>query len=153
MDGPPVGLPGFKDAPVFIIVCGDMRTTQASILTVHFLAGEGGAGAHFSKNMANATQMLNLAAAALGLGAQWVSLSCVSEAGLRVLLGVPEELAIHTIVPVGYPAYEPAPNYRRELKEIIHYERYDQSKFRSGDDIYNFLLELRRRTKPAYKLP
>ena len=152
VDGPSQNPPGFKDAPVLIIVCGDPRTVQATVLYTHFLHNEGGADAHFFKNMANATQILNLAAAACGLGAQWVSVNACSEARLKALLYVPEEIAIHTIVAVGYPAYEPAPSYRRELEEIIHFEKYDRSKFRTGDDIYQFLLTLRQKTKPAYEI-
>lgn len=151
VEGPP-GVPGFKDAPVFIVLCGDPRTVQASVLITHFLPNEGGPMAHFLKNMANATQILHLAAAALELGSQWVSINTTTEARLKVLLDVPEELAIHTIVPIGYPAGEPPPPYRRNLKEIIHFEKYDRAKYRSGDDIYNFLLALRQRTKPAYKI-
>ena len=147
--GPPKGPTGFKDAPVYIVVCADPRPVQATVLITHFLHNEGGPGAHFLKNMANATQNLCLAAAALGLGAQWVSINRVIESPLKALLGVPEEFSIHTIVPVGYPAYEPPPSYRRELNEIIHYEKYDKSKYRSSDDIYEWLLKLRRRTRAA----
>ncbi len=149
IDGP-AGRPLFGDAPVFIVVLGDLRTYQASILTPHFLMGEGGPQGTYLKNMGNATQNLHLAAAALGLGAQWVSVSYSFEGRLKALLGVPEELTIHTIVPIGYPAHKPAPPYRRKLAEIVHYEKYDQSKHRSGEDIYEFLRELRQRTKPAY---
>lgn len=140
----------FKDAPVFIVVCGDPRTVQATVLITHFLHNEGGPGAHFLKNMANATQILTLAAHALGLGSQWVSVNQAWETSLKKLLKVPEELAIHTIVPVGYAASAPPAGYRRELKEIVHYDEYDSSKYRTGEDIYNFLLTLRGRTKPAY---
>ena len=63
---PPTKPPSYKDAPVFIVVCGDPRTVQASVLITHFLPNEGGPMAHFLKNMANATQILHLAAAALG---------------------------------------------------------------------------------------
>ena len=152
IDGPPTKPPGFKDAPVFIVVCGDPRAVQATILATHFIPNEGGPSAHFIKNMANATQILQLAAAALGLGSQWVSISRITETGLKALLDVPDELTIPTIVPVGYPSYEAQPTYRRELKEIIHFDKYDRSKFRSGEDIFQFLLELRRRTKPAYAM-
>ncbi len=152
VDGPPTDSSGFEDAPVFIVVCGDPRTVQATVLITHFLPNEGGQAAHFLKNMANATMMLHLAAAALGLGSRWVSINCTMETPLKALLGVPEELTIPTVVPVGYPAYEPAPSYRRALKEIVHFERYDQSRFRTGEDIFQFLLELRRRTKPAYTM-
>jgi nitroreductase len=151
-DGPPAKPPGFKDAPVIIIICGDPRAVQATILATHFIPNEGGPGAHFLKNMANATQILQLAAAALGLGAQWVSISRITETRLKALLNVPEELTIPTIVPVGYPVRKLSPTYRRELKDIIHYEKYDLSKYRSGEDIYQFLLGLRQHTKPAYSM-
>jgi len=152
IEGPPAKPPGFKDAPVIIIVCGDPRAVQATILATHFIPNEGGPGAHFLKNMANTTQILQLAAAALGLGAQWVSISRITESRLKALLDVPEELTIPTIVPVGYPLHKVSPTYRRELKEIIHYEKYDPSKYRSGEDIYQFLLGLRQHTKPAYAM-
>jgi len=140
----------FGDAPVFIVVCSDPRRVQATILAAHFLIFEGGPGGHSLKNIANATQVLTLAAAACGLGAQWVSVSRTIESRLKDLLDMPVELGIHTIVPVGYPSYTPAPPYRRELQEIVHHEKYDRSKYSSGDDIINFILNLRKRTIPAY---
>ncbi|MFC1902580.1 nitroreductase family protein [Chloroflexota bacterium] len=150
IDGPPTVEPGFKDAPVFILVCGDPRAVQATVLITHFLHNEGGPFAHFLKNIGNATQILTLAAAACGLTAQWVSVGAVTETRLKPLLDVPDEIAIHTIVPIGYPAYEAPPPYRRGLKEIMHFEKYDRSKYRSSEDIYDFLLALRQKTEPAY---
>ena len=147
---PHKGAPGFKDAPVFIVVIGDVRTYQASALYGNFVTSEGGPRATWFKNMGNATQNLHLAAAALGLGAQWVSVNSTWESSLKALLDVPEELTIPTIVPIGYPAYDPGAPYRRELNEIVHYEKYDRSKYRSGDDIINFIRNLRQRMKPAY---
>ncbi len=133
-----------------IMVCGDPRTVQATVLITHFLKNEGGPNAHFLKNIANATQFLNLASTACGLSSQWISINEVTEAPLKRLLDVPEEIAIHTMVPIGYPAYEPAIPYRRERKEIMHFEKYERSKFRTDEDIYEFLLALRQKTRPAY---
>lgn len=149
-DGPREGPPGFKDAPVIIMVCGDPRTVQATVLITHFLNNEGGPGAHFLKNIANATQILNLAATSCGLNSQWISINAVTEAHLKRLLDVPEEIAIHTMVPIGYAAYEPAAPYRRDLKEIMHFDKYDRSKFRTDEDIYDFIVALRQKTRPAY---
>lgn len=70
----PQGLPGWKDAPVIIVVIGDRRTLQATVLSTNFVPGEGGAGGLYYKNMANATQNLHLAAAALGLGSAWIGM-------------------------------------------------------------------------------
>ncbi len=142
--------PPLQAAPVIIAVVGDRRTLQASVLSCNFVFGEGGPGAAYFKNMGNATQLLCLAAAALGLGAQWVSVSSGWEDSLKRLLKVPEELAIPTLVPIGFRDSKAAPPYRRKLSEIVHYEEYDQSRFRTGADIYNFLLDLRRRTRESY---
>ncbi len=140
----------FEDAPVFIVVCADPRAVQATVLEAQYLPAEGGPYAHVLKNMANATQILTLAITACGLSSQWVSISCTIEPRIKVLLDVPVELAVHTIIPVGYPAYTPAPPFRREFKEILHYEKYDRARYRTGADIYNFILNLRKRTKPSY---
>ena len=140
----------FGDAPVFIVVCTDPRTVQATVLGAQFMPQEGAPYGHVLKNTANATQILHLAIAACGLGSQWVTLSSTIEPRMKELLDVPPEIAVHTVVPMGYPAYQPAPGYRRELKDIVHYEKYDPAKYRSGDDIFKFLLELRRRTIPSY---
>ncbi len=58
----------FREAPVFILICGDPRTVQATVLGAQFLLQEGGAYAHFLKNVANATMILHLAIAACKLG-------------------------------------------------------------------------------------
>ncbi len=149
MEGPP-GSPRLKDVPVLIIIVGDPRTYQATALAAHFFIGEGGPMANYLKNVGNATQMIHLAAAVLGLGAQWTSVSRYWEGRLKQLLGVPEVLQIQTIVPIGYPAHKPGPPYRRKLNEIVHHEKYDMAKYRTGEDIFEFLLSLRQRTKPSY---
>ena len=146
------GPPGFRDAPVIIVVCADPRAYQASAMPVHFFSGQdGGFGAIFYKNLANATQNIHLAAAALGLGSQWFTVSSPMAGPIKGLLDVPDEFDIHTLVPIGYPAYEPAQGYRRELKEIVHYDRYDRSKYRSSEDVIQFIRELRQRTTRAYE--
>ena len=142
--------PGFKDAPVLIVVTGDNRTYQATVLSTNFIRIETGPASIYLKNIANACQNMHLAAAALGLGSQWISVDHVWESSLKAILDVPAVLDIHAIVAIGYPAYEPAPPYRRELEEIVHFEKYDRSKYRSGEDIIRFLYDLRKRTKPAY---
>lgn len=146
----PGGKPTLQTAPVIIAVVGDRRTTQSSVLYTSFAFGEGGPGAVFFKNMANTTQLLCLTAASLGLGAQWCSVSALWEGSLKAILNVPEELTIHTLVPIGYPDYKSPPPYRRKLSEIVHQEQYDRSRFRNGEAIYNFLQDLRKRTKEAY---
>ena len=83
-------------------------------------------------------------AAALGLGSQWKSIGRLNQHALRPVLDLPPVLEIHTMVVVGYPAAEPPASTRRELKEIVHYEKYDRSKYRSGEDVVNWLATQRR---------
>lgn len=151
IDGPPVGPVGFEYAPVLIIVCGDPRTVQAGILAMNFVYSGAVPSLPYLKNIANATHNLQLAAVACGLGSRWVTVNAPTEGRLRALLDVPDELSIHTIVPIGYPADKPKARYRRELKEFVHFEKYDRSKFRSSEDIYEFLLNLRRQMEPRYQ--
>ncbi len=136
----------FKNAPVIIIVCGDPRTIQASVLAASFLNQAN----VFHENLANVTQMIHLAAHAIGLGASWVSVSPPTDERIRFALGIPDIFRIETIVPVGYPTYKPAPPYRRKLEELIHWDRYDTKRFRSDEQIIEFVKQLRNKTRPAY---
>jgi nitroreductase len=139
-----------SEAPVLIVVCGDRRPTMASVLSQNWEIGEGDTGAVFYKDMATTTMVLHLAAAALGLGSQWCSIARSTEARIRSILDIPELIEVHTIVPIGYPAYDPAPPYRRELDELVHFGKYDRNKYRSIDDILNFIILLRQQTTPGY---
>jgi len=47
------------------------------------------------------------------------------------VLGVPDLVMIHHIIPVGWPAMDRRPGTRRPLEEVVHYDRYDMSKYMS----------------------
>jgi len=57
---------------------------------------------------------------------------------------------VHHIVPIGYPAMERRPGNRRPLEDIVHYDRYDMSKYMSNADIIDFLRTLRGVTRRSY---
>ena len=65
----PVREPGYKNAPVFILLCGDPRTKEAYPLLTMLTRGD----SHFTSGLASAFLYMTLAATALGLGSQWVS--------------------------------------------------------------------------------
>lgn len=142
---PRTSAPGYRDAPVIIVVCGDPRTFQATVLAAHFYSGDWDT---FHVNMGNATQLICLAASALGLGSQWVSLALAPEWKIKALLGIPDFFRVRHMVPIGFPAYKPLPPFRREVEEIVHLERYDSSRFRSDEDIKQFIINLRKWDKP-----
>ncbi len=147
----PLSEPSFKDAPVLIVLVGDRRTYQATVLGANFLVNEGASDAIFIKNMANASQNLHLAAAAAGLGSEWISVNRPWGQMLKKILEIPEILEVHTMVAIGYPAYKPGPSYRRAFADIAHYDKYDRSKYRTGEEIFKYLVSLRQNTEPPYK--
>jgi nitroreductase len=138
----PVREPGYKNAPVFIILCGDPRTKEAYPLLTLLTRGD----SHFASGLASAFLYMTLAATTLGLGSQWVSATghpfvmCL----LRDLLGIPDKLVIYDMMALGYPADEPKPRLVREKAEIVHYERYDKAKYRNDAQIRDFLVSLRK---------
>ena len=148
---PPI-MPVLGDAPVLIVVCGDRRTLMATVQSNSLIPGEGLVGAPYLKNMANATHNMQLAATALGLSSGWVSVSRSSEQSIKVILDVPDLIEIHSIVPVGYPAYKAPPGYRRDLKDIVHLEMYDKSRFRSMDEIIRYVIDLRKQSRKHYSV-
>lgn len=137
---------GFRDAPVIIVVCGDMRRVQASVVQAWLISGQ----TILFENLANCCQVIHLAAAAAGLASQWVSICRVYEEQFKALLGVPAYFRIPTIIPIGYSNYEPGTAYRRELSDIVHREKYDMSRYPSNEDITNWLIELRKHMRARY---
>ncbi|MFH1651786.1 MAG: nitroreductase family protein [Chloroflexota bacterium] len=77
-------------------------------------------------DVALAMQNLALAAHALGLGT--VQVGQFDAARVAALLGVPESHAVVSLTPLGYPEQEGKNPGRKELAEIIFYERYGQVK-------------------------
>jgi 5,6-dimethylbenzimidazole synthase len=141
----PQGTPpgSWKDAPVLIVVCGDRRTLMTSVLYMNFITTEGGPSSVFIKNMSNTVHNMHLAAAALGLGSQWLSVDYVFEQDVRAILGIPAVLEIHSIIAIGYPDIKMGPGYRRDLSEIVHYEKYNMSKHRTDNEVIDFILRLK----------
>lgn len=133
------------DAPAIIVPTGDVRTVYASAANMHCLYP----GRNL-ENMTNVTLLIHLAATALGLGARWVSFDEPSMGPLKTLLGIPDTYHVYSIVPIGYPAHKPALPYRRDLSEMVHYDRYDMSKCRSDEKLIEYIAELRKHTRPAY---
>jgi nitroreductase len=72
-------------------------------------------------DVAIAMDHLALAAAALGLGTCWIG--SFDETLVKELLGIPPEVRVVQLMPLGYPA-DPAPisKSRLRLEEIVHVE-------------------------------
>ncbi len=131
---------GFRHAPVHIIVLGDPRVKEAYPIRTKLEKAE----SHFVTGLANATLLIHLAAASLGLASQYVSdaNSPFLETMLKVLLGIPEPLRIYHLVPVGYAKSLVAAPPRRGLEEMIHDGKYDMKKFRDDKALEDFIRTL-----------
>ena len=138
----PAREPGFKNAPVFIILCGDPRTKDAYPLLTKLTRGE----SHFVSGLANAFLYMAMAATTLGLGSQWVSAtgSPIVQPLLKQLLDIPDGLAIYDMLVVGYPATPPKERFVRERAEMVHYDRFDKAKYRNDQQIRDYIVHLRK---------
>jgi nitroreductase len=138
----PVSDPGWKEAPVLIVVCGDPRTKRSYPLVTQLARGE----ATFESSLANAFVYMTLAATALGLGCQWVSATSnpIVMPLVKDALGVPDGLVVYDMMALGHAAAGPKPRIVREREELVHHERYDLAKYRSDEQVTEFLRSLRR---------
>jgi nitroreductase len=133
--------PGFKSAPVFILLCGDPRLDEAYPSMVY----QRWRHEVFISNLAGAFLCMQLAAKSLRLGSQWVSTAGnLMEEDLKKLLDIPEKLKIYDMMAVGYPAYQPGTRSPRNAEEMTHFEHYDRAKYRTDAEIKKYIIDLRR---------
>ena len=138
----PVREPGYKNAPVYIILCGDPRTKEAYPLLTTLTRGD----SHFASSLASSFLYMTLAATALGLGTQWVSATGnpFVKPLLKELLDIPQKIEIYDMLVVGYAAAQPKERFVRDRAEMVHYGRYNKAKYRSDEEIRDFIVRLRR---------
>jgi nitroreductase len=55
----------------------------------------------------------------MGLGAVWMTGPMQAKGDLERILGVPDGLDLAALVPVGYPAEQPAPRERKPVRDVI----------------------------------
>jgi nitroreductase len=68
-------------------------------------------------DVAIALEHVALAATALGLGTCWIG--AFDETAAKKLLGVPADVRIIELMPLGYPSEKPRPKTRMRLDEIV----------------------------------
>ena len=108
---------GLVQAPVVIAACGRKgksgvyKDKQMTIL-----------GDWFMFDLGIAAENLCLAACALGLGTVHAGLIDQQKAG--EVLGLPPEVTMVELIPLGYPDHEPKAPPRRPLNEFVHQERF-----------------------------
>jgi 5,6-dimethylbenzimidazole synthase len=136
----------WHQAPAVIVVCGDGRRQWGTVMGAHSFGRD---QSHLTDSLANACFLIHLAVASLGLTSEWVSIH-IEEPHKRIL-GVPDLLKLYLIIPIGYPdVASRGDGVRRPLRDIVHRERYDMSKYMSNEDVIQYLYSLREATVSGY---
>jgi nitroreductase len=137
---------GWSEAPVLIVLLGDGRRQWATVQGAHTY---GRNQTHLTDGLSNASMLMHLAAAALGLGSQHTTIHI--EDPFKRILGVPDLLSLVLIMPIGYPAVPSKAGVRRPLEEMVHRDRYEMDKYMSNEQILTYLASLRDKTIPVYR--
>lgn len=102
----------FYTAPAIIVGCVD--PAKAWKRNDGFCAGE--------LDVAIVMDHIILAAAEEGLGTCWVV--AFDEAKTKEILGVPPDVRVIAMTPLGYPSAEPRPFARKPIGDLLHRERW-----------------------------
>ena len=106
-----INQPFVGEAPIILVCCG---TEVESIMR----CGQ----PRYTVDLSIATAYMILAAYEQGLGTCW--LGSFDENKVKEILDIPEGVRVVSITPLGYPDESPAPRPRKELDEIISYDKY-----------------------------
>lgn len=107
------GTKAIAAAPVILVVCGNPAESDI----------ENGIE-YYAVDVAIAFEHVCLAAHALGLGTCWMG--WYDEDLLKRTLGIPQDMRIVGISPLGYPDQEPKARPRKELSEIVYYNSWPE---------------------------
>jgi len=103
----------FADAPVIIVACAEPSKA--------WVRGDG--EEYWKVDVAIAMQNMVLAAVEEGLGTCWIA--AFDEGEAKKCLGIPADVRVVAMTPLGYPAEEKGEVSRRKpLEEIVHYDSW-----------------------------
>ena len=93
-----------KDAAFVVVGCGEKKSRWSTV------------------DVAIALQNMVMAAEAQGLGSCWIG--DFDQIELKEMLGIPDNLRVIALVSFGYPAEKSAPGNKKNLEEIVHYNKF-----------------------------
>lgn len=143
---------GLATAPGMIVVVSDFRWVRAfpvlknddSQLNKMYVEN---AERILLQSVAASTMSAHLAAAALGYNVWWVTAIGQQEAqdALKPLLGIPDDLSVLDIMCFGPPAKEPYKRWKKELHEIINWDRFDMSHYMNDAELNEWIAKKRHK--------
>ena len=101
---------GYRAAPVIIVVAADAERGHPSTV---------------GSSLFPAIQNLLLAATALGLGSALTTITTAFTGELRELLGLPENVSPHAVIPLGHPAHPLGPPRREPFEQHTHRDHFE----------------------------
>lgn len=106
------------DAPVIVVACGYPDKAYKKM---------GGHGSSVDIDLAIALDQLTLAAVSEGLGTCWIG--AFSESAVKPLLGVPDDVKIVAMTPLGYPASADLIRPLDEMRRKSPAELFSENRF------------------------
>ena len=100
-------------APIVLVICGMPDEAFSTV------------GGYMNAHVIDATiafDHITLAAHAYGLGTCWIG--WFKEEKVRDILAIPEDIPVVALTPLGYPAETPERTPRKNLEDLIKFERY-----------------------------
>ncbi len=102
------------EAPVVIVACGFPDDAYGTI---------GGYMNGYVMDVTIALDHLILAATSAGLGTCWIG--SFKEEKVKEILGIPPDVRVVALTPVGYPDETPAKRSRKDLAELVSYDKFE----------------------------
>lgn len=145
---------GLATAPGFVVVAADFRFVRAfPVLRTEDPDSEvnrpyyENAERILLQSVAAATMSAHLAAAALGYNVWWVTAigQADAQAAIKPLLGVPDELSVIDIMCFGRPAKPAYKRWKKDLRQIMSWERFDSANFMTDEQIEEWIATQRHR--------
>ena len=155
MGFPRINRTWLKRVPAMVVICCDPRYRRA----YPYLEGDDEKARGIQKNgerilymgMGAAIQNFHLAVTALGLATAWMTGvgETIDMRKAQEILGVPEQIELVMVAPLGYPPAVPKPGPRKELPRLIHRELYDMSRFVDDEAMLKRIKDRRARLSPG----
>lgn len=135
----PLKVSTFHNASAFIILYGDTRA-KSGLPPGENTQLEGIFSSIFDASLANAFMYMHLAAASLGLAAQWWTAIRFPQVQAKVksLLEIPEELVAFDMLVLGYPGAVSRPKLLRPKEKMIHIDDSGANDYRTTEEVKNF---------------
>ncbi len=99
-------------APIVIVACA---TESQSIMT----CGQ----PRYTVDVSIAMSFMILQAQEVGLGTCWIG--AFNESSVKGILGIPDDIRVVGITPLGYPSQGTAARPRKEIEQIICFDKYE----------------------------